>query len=524
MSEADLAAAVDDVLSIDPEEFQAAVDADAEVIKSELRDGTFDNSQAIVGLEYEFYAVANPADDPWTPGTEAGGTLQRVPRRLLELIGFEKELGLHNAEMTLSPQPLNSYGLAAQESEVNARLSAAQERTRAEGMQLVSDGLWTIPPEGETARGYLTDSVEDRGVRIASNMSDSVRYHAMANNAADADVGLRIDAPHVTLEGDTVMPESLITSIQPHYQVPQAIDLPTYFRYALRIAGPLLALGVNSPFFPPDLYDADATAEDVLADGWMENRISVFETSLNPPGADRGEGKVRFPHDLEHVEQAVDRIARDDTLVPMPVDPGNGFDDEFAHFRLKHGTYWRWVRPVFGGGTRSEANARIEFRPLPAQPTVSDSVAFQAALAGLLESLPRVEHPVADLDWEDARENFYAAMREGLDADLQWITNSGEETTDRETLYADLLDHAADGLERRGLSDTEIEEYLWPLRQRARHELTPARWKRREVKQRLDDGESFADAVTGMQRRYLERQHDSLIGGSFTEWVDDREW
>ncbi len=57
-------------------------------------------------------------------------------------------------------------------------------------MRLVSDGLWTIPPEGESATTYLTDSIErpaddtngsERSIRIATNMSDSARYHAMAN-------------------------------------------------------------------------------------------------------------------------------------------------------------------------------------------------------------------------------------------------------------------------------------------------------------------------------------------------------
>src|SRR6056297_3322043 len=181
MPESDLAAQVEDVLSVAPDEFQAEVEADAEVIVEEVDDGTFDNPQAIVGFEYEYYAV-----DAETTA------LNRVPRRLLDLIGFEKELGLHNAEMSTSPQPLNSHGLAAQEAEVKARLSAAEDRTGSEGMALVSDALWTIPPEGETSRQYLTDSVSDRGVRIASNMSDSVRYHAMANSEGEA--GMCLDA------------------------------------------------------------------------------------------------------------------------------------------------------------------------------------------------------------------------------------------------------------------------------------------------------------------------------------------
>ncbi|WP_247000686.1 hypothetical protein [Halosolutus gelatinilyticus] len=516
MPAGDLASRVADVLAVDADEFRERAAQDADVIVDAVEDGVFDNPQAIVGFEYEFYAVKS--DDC---------TLRRVPRRLLELIGFEKELGLHNAEMTTSPQPLNVHGLRAQESEVKARLQTALGVTSSERMRLVSDGLWTIPPEGEEAGTYLTDSVERtvggpdgaRSIRIATNMSGSARYHAMANTDQAESAGMCIQAPHVSLRADTVMPESLITSIQPHYQVPHAIDLPDYFNYALRIAGPLLALGVNSPFFPADLYDEDASAEDVLRDGWMEHRISVFETVLNDPMT--GEGKVRFPRDLGSVQEAIDRIASDDTIVPMPVDPGERFDDRFPHFRRKHGTYWRWVRPVFDGPTRSAANARIEFRPIPAQPTVRDGIAFLAAFAGLMESLTRLEHPVVELDWQLARENFYAAMRNGLDAELDWITNDGKETTDRLAVYEDLLAHAEDGLTNRGLNDEEAAKYLYPLRRRVRQNVTPASWKREQVRGALDDGADLADAIATMQRRYVDRQSKTLLEGSFADWIGD---
>jgi gamma-glutamyl:cysteine ligase YbdK (ATP-grasp superfamily) len=504
MPESDLVARVEEALAVDPDTFRSEAMAEAETIVAAIEDGAFDNPQAIVGFEYEFYAV-----DAETTA------LARVPRQLLELIGFEKELGLHNAEMSTSPQPLNPHGLAAQESEVKARLSAAQDRTRVEGLALVSDALWTIPPEGETARAYLTDSVEDRGVRVATNMSDAPRYHAMANT--DLPMGMALSAPHVSLSADTALPESLITSIQPHYQVPHAADLPDYFRYALRIAGPLLALGANSPFFPPDLYDPDVTAETVLEDCWMESRISVFESVLNP--TDGSDAKVRFPDDFETVEETVQAIAADPVVVPMPVEGSGRFDDDFAQFRLKHGTYWRWVRPVFEGATRSSANARIEFRPIPGQPTVRDSIAFQAAFAGLMESLVRREHPVYDLDWALARENFYAGMVDGLSADIHWITNDGVETTDRTTLYEDLLAHAEDGLKLRGLSDEQVATYLYPLRHRVRQELTPARWKYGEVERRVADGTTLGEAIEGMQRAYLERQADTLIEGTFVDWT-----
>ncbi|WP_224336042.1 hypothetical protein [Haloprofundus halobius] len=502
---------VSEVLDVDTDEFRAQAAADGEVVKEELAAGTFDNHQSIVGFEYEFYAVA---DGRWAESTDDVNALMRVPRRLLELMGFEKELGLHNAEMSTSPQPLGPYGIRAQESEVQARLAAALDCTAAEGMRLVSDAMWTIPPTGETARSYLADSVVDDDVRIATNMSDSPRYHAMANTEESADF-FAVDAPNVDLRADTAMPESLITSIQPHYQVAHADDLPVYHNYALRVAGPLLALGVNSPFFPPDLYEEGVDAETILADAWDEHRIAVFESVLN----DDGDDKVAFPEDLDSVEEAVDRVVVDSTLVPMPVEPGGRFDDAFATLRTKHGTYWRWVRPVFDGPTRSAANARIEFRPIPAQPTVRDSIAFQAAFAGLMEALPRREHPVISLDWELARENFTAATRMGLDSGQRWITNDGQETTNPIELYDDLLAHARHGLEVSGFSETEAERYIVPLRWRVDAMETPATWKRREVRKRLDDGASLAEAITGMQRAYIEAQEETLLEGTFADWA-----
>ncbi|ELZ60816.1 MULTISPECIES: hypothetical protein [unclassified Haloferax] len=505
----DLAERVEDVLAVDAAEFEAQAKADAEVLKRELREGTFDNHQSIVGLEYEFYAVS---DGRWSASEDDVHALMRVPRRLLGLMGFEKELGLHNAEMTTSPQPLNPHGLRAQESEVRARLDAALDCAAAEGMRLVSDGMWSIPPAGESAREYLTDSVTDGGVRLATNMSNSVRYHAMANGPT-APASFTLDAPHVSLKADTVMPEALITSIQPHYQVPHADDLPYHFNYALRVAGPLLALGVNSPFFPADLYDEDATADEILDDGWDENRIAVFESVLNSGDHE----KVAFPGDLDTVEDAVDRVVEDSTMVPMSVERGDRFDDDFATLRRKHGTYWRWVRPVFDGASRSSANARIEFRPIAGQPTVRDSVAFQAAFAGLMERLPRLDHPVIGLDWETAEENFYTAMREGPHGDLRWIDVDGDDVTGA-ALYEDLLVHARDGLRLAGCSEEEANYYLEPLRKRVETGVTPADWKRARVRDALNGGGDFGAALREMQREYVERQSESLLEGAFSDW------
>jgi len=525
MSGSELAAQVREALTVDAEAFQERAEAEAEELIEEVYDGTFDNSQAIIGLEQELYAVDDRTD-----------ALRRVPRQLLDRIGFEKELGLHNAELQTSPVPLSRYGLEQQEAELQAHIDAAEKAVGRENIQLVADGMWTVPPNGETATDYLRDSIEadgglasetsegskdDRGesfgVRVATNMSDAVRYHTMANT--DYPSGLRIDAPHVTLEADTVMPESLITSIQPHYQVPHAPDLPEHFTYALRVAGPLAALGANSPFFPPEMYD-DVPDGQILADAWMENRITVFEDVLNPPTGE-GDPKVCFPPDFDTVEDAINDIAQDRTIVPMDVPDGQRFDDRFRHLRHKHGSYWRWVRPVFDGASRSAANARIEFRPLAAQPTIRDAVAFQALFAGLMESLPRREHPVRNLDWQTAKANFYAAVCDGLDAEFTWLTADAAETGAVDEIYGEIFEYARDGLELRGLSTEEARRYIRPLRERVDRRTTPARWKHGLVERQVERGVPLTEAIWGMQARYVEQQTETLIEGSFADWLDD---
>ena len=515
MVDSELVATLDSMASVDARRFSERVQAEAETLSAMVDDGIFDNPQALTGFEYEFYAVQVSNTSGKTDTTP--GTLARVPRRLLEFIRFEKELGLHNAELSTQPLPLNADGIAAQEATLRAQLRSGIEYTDTEGLRLVSDGMWTIPPQGESATAYLTNSVEHGGHRVASNMSASPRYHAMAQARNEITPGMKIDAPHVSLSADTVLPESLITSIQPHYQVPTADTLPRYFRAALRVAGPLVALGANAPFFPPDLYSTD-DGEAILEDGYHEHRIHVFESVLNDP--DRRRGKVRLPEDVDSVAEAIDRIASDPVIVPLDPEPSGRFDDQFAAFRMKSGTYWRWVRPIFDGPTRSGANARIEFRPLSAQPTVRDSVAFLAAFAGLLEALPAHDHPVLELSWADAHDNFYRAANEGINAELAWITADGSMPETDEAVYRDLLAQATEGLRMRGCSEAFVDRYLDPIRARVDRWTTPADWKRSVVREHLAAGESIESAIPAMQRQYLEYQESTLFSDDFSAWLD----
>jgi len=147
-------------------------------------------------------------------------------------------------------------------------------------------------------------------------------------------------------------------------------------------------------------------------------------------------------------------------------------------------------------------------------------MALTAAFAGAMEGLTRTEHPVSGLSWTAARDNFYAAVRDGIDADMRWILADGTETGDIELLLTDLLEHAAEGLRAVGLPPEAVDSYLQPLSWRVETELTPAAWKRQAVRAELDDGALFAEAIERMQRRYIDRQSETIIGGDFTAWPD----
>lgn len=59
-------------------------------------------------------------------------------------------------------------------------------------------------------------------------------------------------------------------------------------------------------------------------------------------------------------------------------------------------------------------------------------------------------------------------------------------------------------------------------RRRVRQGVTPASWKREHVRAALEDGASLEDAIATMQRAYVDRQRETLLEGSFADWIVDK--
>jgi gamma-glutamyl:cysteine ligase YbdK (ATP-grasp superfamily) len=525
------------------EEFDRRVREQGDRLADAIAAGAFDNDALTLGMELEAYAV------------DENCRLAELPADVFDPAA--KELGLHNAEINAAPTPLSTAGIADQAETLAADLETTRERAREHGLEIVLDAMWAVAPAEGTVE-YLNDVEIDRGelaeegtstaeppvvpgpdpddpVVVARNMRRDPRYGALDNEALRrADGVLPFEVPGATVDFYSILFESFATSIQPHVQVPEVEAFPRYHNLATRTLGPLLALSTNSPFLPADCYDADADPEQVVEATHHELRIAAFEQSMNQACR-----KVRVPDDLSDSTDVVEHVVADDTYAPFlaewvgdgPADADAESDERDAgddpvdiadcwEFDYKRGTFWRWVRGVVCGdpveGACNERSLRIEYRPLPTQPTVRDIVGIQVLTAGLLHGLATSDHPLCDLPHAAAERSFYAAVENGLDADLAWMTADGERTDDHDAIFTEVFEYARRGLDEQGVDRETQERYLAPIEARVERGMTPSIWKKQQVQTALDDGATFEEALSAMQREYvrLSRERET-----FADWL-----
>ena len=488
--------------------FDRRVSRQAAQLRDELAAGAFDSTGFAVGVELELYAV------------DETGALAPIDNAVFDDGGYTREIGLHNVELNASPQRFDPAGVDAQATELRGAVGRLRETLSARGQQPVLDGMWTIPPV-EGSRSYLGSVDHHSEIRTATNMPTKPRYCAIDNalrRAADDGIEIEVLGAHHRFE--TILVESLTTSIQPHLQIPDTERFPTFFNAAIRTLGPVLALSTNSPFLPGDLYDTIDDPHRLVESTPHELRIPIFEETVNVGS----HTKACCPRDIETPTDIVDRVVDDWTCGPFlgewdetPTEETPAVVDPYWEFTHKYGTYWRWVRPIIGGDASggSGGSLRIEYRPLPTQPTVDDVLALHWLTTGLIRGLVAADHPLVEVDWADAERGFYNAVDDGLDADLSWITADGEPTSDPELIYPELFDLARCGLREAGHTDDAAAELIAPMVDRWERGETPSQWKKARVREALDDGKSLAEAIAAMQTAY---NRHSGHGEPFADW------
>jgi CBS domain-containing protein/gamma-glutamyl:cysteine ligase YbdK (ATP-grasp superfamily) len=309
------------------------------------------------------------------------------------------------------------------------------------------------------------------------NLAPIPRYHELNRGV----IGLRGGPFSIHIKGldelqithDNIMMESCNTSFQVHFQTSPA-EFAGAYNVAQAITAPVLAAAVNSPL----LFGHRL---------WQETRVALFQHSTDARSrtqlARSHPTRVSFGDRwLKHsvVELFHDQVSRfRPIMITQPdEDPfqvlARGATPQLSALRMHNGTVWRWNRACYGVAD-GIAHLRIENRALPSGPTVQDEVANAAFFVGLMVAMPQEFGEISKrLNFDDAKENFFAAARHGLNAQLRWL--DGKSLSAAALILNSLLPLARAGLKESNIDSSEIDKYIGIVEERVRSGQTGAQW------------------------------------------------
>ena len=438
-----------------------------------------------IGAELELFLV----DEDGRPLAKSQAILEDAGEPRLTL-----ELGRFNLELNPTPSSLAGRPLSALGRELEDTLASVRATVAAHGGRVAMVGILPTLRDEDLHRGAITDAPRYRALDWSLRR---VRAEPFEIEIAGRDPEpLRVVRDNIVMEGAN-------TSFQVHLRVDPG-DYVRSFNATQLATAPVLATAGNSPLF----------LHRVL---WDETRIALFEQTADDrdaPARERLVSRVAFGTDwlrgsvLELFEESV---RHHEPLLPIcgDQDPlaaleGDGVP-RLDELRLHQGTVWRWNRAIYDSGYGG--HLRIEMRPLPAGPTVTDMLANAAFLLGLTLALaPDAEEWTERLLFARAHANFYDAARLGLEAELTWPGPDGDpERVPAAELVARLVPDARRGLVESGVDAAEADRLLQVIADRVAAGQTGAVWQRRALAA-LEAGLGRDQALVALLERYLELQ------------------
>jgi gamma-glutamyl:cysteine ligase YbdK (ATP-grasp superfamily) len=404
--------------------------------------------------------------------------------------GVQLECDRFNLEIATAPQLLAGTPFTALGREVESALAAVRESAARHGARVAVIGILPTLREADLTAAALTDKHRYRALSAGLKRLRQAPFEVAISGADE----LRLAWDDVTLEGAT-------TSWQIHLRVSPADFARTYNVCQIATA-PVLATAVNSPtFLGRRLWDETRIAlyrqavddrRNAAADDWRASRVSfghgwIRESALEP-----------FGESVSLHAPLVAAVGDEDAAAVVDA----GGIPKLRELRLHQGTVWHWNRAVYDPGCGG--HLRIESRALPAGPTVVDMLAGAAFLVGLTHALVAdAERMVTALTFGQARRNFYAAARDGLEAELLWPSDppSPRVVRARELVPA-LLPLAREGLRAQGVEARDIDRLLEVIAARVATGQTGAAWQRRMLA-RLGTRHGRQAALGHMLERYL---------------------
>ncbi len=455
---------------------------DLRALEHMIAEGMIERGVRRIGAEQELFLV----DRSMRPACRAPELLERLgdPH-------FTHEIARFNLEANLDPQPFGGACLSRMERQLVELVDKARAAAAELGAEVVLAGI--LP------------TIRKSDLHL-ENMTPMPRYDALnraMSRLRGGDYEFRIKGmDELAVNHDSIMVESCNASFQVHFQV-GAEEFPKLYNIAQLVAAPILSLAANAPV----LFGRRL---------WRETRIALFQQSVDTRGSshDIRERLPRVTFGRSWVRESVLELFREDikrfrALLGAQVD-----EDPFASLdagevpRLKalmlhNGTVYRWNRACYGI-TDGKPHLRIENRILPAGPTPLDEVANAAFWFGLIKSLSEEHDDVAEkLEFDAARENFFAAAQHGLSAQFTWL--GGKVYPAAELLRERLLPAAREGLLAAAIPAEDVDRYIGVAEERVRAEQTGAQWALQSLAAMREHG-TLGERLNALTKATIARQ------------------
>ncbi len=444
--------------------FTKALLTDLRALEKMLDDGMIESGVRRFGCEQEMFLV----DHAWRPAPVALQILD-----LLSEDNFTTELAQFNLEMNIEPMMLEGGCFSGLQVRIEELLSMARTAAHKVGADVVLSGI--LPT---LSKADLT----------LDNITPKARYYALneaLNKMRGGAYRLQIEGrDELQVEHDSVMLEACNTSCQVHLQV-DADEFADMYNMSQAVMGPVVAAAVNSPL----LFGKRL---------WAETRIALFQQSLDTrsttvhlrefsPRVRFGEKWVKnsvtelFQADIANFRVLLAQDFEEDPFGQLEA----GTVPKLQTLQLHNSTVYRWNRPCYGI-SEGKPHLRIECRALPAGPTVLDEVANAVFWIGLMRGAQAEFGDIKQrLDFDEAKYNFLAASRHGLNAGFHWI--DGEQVSAPELILGTLLPLAYAGLKDR-VDGSELDKYLGVIEKRVESRRTGSDWMIRSLHEMKDQG------------------------------------
>jgi hypothetical protein len=451
-----------------------------------------------IGAELEMFLV-DPLGYPLPVNRQVLG--QTVdPRVTLEINRF-------NLETNLRPSPLAGRPFSALRAEFEDSLSEVRRAAATQGARVVVTGILPTLREADLGSGALTGMPRYRALSAAIRH----RKNAPFQVSIAGEDSLSLSWDDVTLEGAN-------TSLQFHLRVAPA-EFARMYNAAQLVTAPVLAVSTNSPLFLGRRL-------------WDETRVALFPQAVDDRGEPEESGfashsRVTFGHGWVRqgaLELFSEAVALHAPLLPVvgPESPlelvKQGQLPGLDELRLHQSTIWNWNRAIYD--PKAGGHLRIEFRALPAGPSVVDMVANGALLLGLTLGLAgQMEALLPGMPFTHARGNFIRAAKQGMDAVLLWPSETGPspQPVAVTELVLRVLPVARRGLVEAGVEPAEADAMLGLIEARVAARRSGATWQRLMLA-KLEAQMPKADALGALLERYLQRAES---GAPVHEWTVD---